>query len=217
MKFEIQLSLSRARHVLIFAFGVISYLITAQVALAAPVVEAVPLWESHAAEGRVWTEHALTSMKTYGQALLTTKLSDSASFCPKYNGLSAQQKREFWVYLLSAMTKYESNFKLAMTYKELFKDSKGEFVISRGLLQISFESSEGYSCGFADEEAIYDPELNLDCGIKILNFWITRDRSLAGRSGNTWRGGARYWSTLRSTGTPYAEITKLTRKLPFCN
>jgi hypothetical protein len=142
---------------------------------------------------------------------------DATTFCPKYTKLSSSQRKEFWAFLISAMTKYESSFKPETQYKEAFKDSKGNNVISRGLLQISIESANGYGCGFKTVSELHDPYANLSCGIRILNRWMSRDKRIAGKVDGGWRGGARYWSVLRSTNKPYSSIVAMTRKMSICN
>ena len=181
-----------------------------------PSVALAPLWDAQAADGASWTAHLSTSMETLGTSLLTVNPADGATFCPQYANLSTAQRKAFWIYLISAMAKFESNFKPSMTFTESFKNADGEYVVSRGLLQLSVEDGAIYGCGFTSSDSVYDPDLNLDCSVRILNYWMKKDARIAGQVNGAWRGGARYWSTLRSTGAPYASIVKLTDKIPFC-
>lgn len=122
------------------------------------------------------------------------RTADDSYFCSK--GLT----RRNWVILLGAMAKYESNFKPSLEYKEKFKNGKGEYVISTGLFQVSYESSRGYGFSGITTEQLKDPYKNIDVAIAILKKWTERDGVVANHSGTTWRGGARYWSVLRTTG-----------------
>lgn len=149
-----------------------------------------------------WSEYALKEVKA--SKLLSVNPVDAKEFCPK--GMNANN----WVHLLAAMTKYESNFKPSTTYKENFKNSRGEWVISTGLLQLSYESVRGYGFNVTTEQ-LKDPKLNLTIGIKILERWVVQDKRIA--SGNPYRGGSRYWSVLRPTGK--LSSVKATLK-PWC-
>lgn len=176
-----------------------------------------PLWESkRPQDGKQWTLHVLQTLDTLGKNILDVVPADAQTFCPKYSSLSYEQRKDFWAYLMSAMVRYESNFKPEVQYQEDFKDSTGKYVISRGLLQLSIESSKGYQCGISDANELHDPYKNLSCGIRILDRWLDRDGRIAGQVSSSWKGGARYWSVLRSTSKSYTEIVKLTNALPIC-
>jgi hypothetical protein len=114
------------------------------------------------------------------------------------------------------MVKYESGFNTNAKLTEKFTDYHGRKVISRGLLQISIESSHSYDCDLQSSEDLHDPLKNLTCGIRILNRWVKYDRRIAGKVSQSWRGGARYWAVLRSIGSPYKSILKASQKLSFC-
>lgn len=176
-----------------------------------------PLWEAkRPSDGKDWTLHVLQTMDSLGKNILDVVPSDAETFCPKYAGLSYEQRKDVWAFLISAMVRYESNFKPEVQYQESFKDSKGNYVISRGLLQLSIESSQGYKCGLSDAQELHDPYKNLSCGIRILDRWLDRDGRIAGQEGSAWRGGARYWSVLRTTSKSYPEIVKLVSNIAEC-
>ena len=134
---------------------------------------------------------------------------DIKDFCGNYPSSEDGRKR-FWVYLVSAMAERESGHDPKNSYKESFKDAKGRYVVSRGLLQISIESANAYGCGFKDEQELHDPKRNLECSVKILSRWVIRDGRIAGKESG-WRGGARYWSVLRSSSSSYGKITGWTK------
>lgn len=105
---------------------------------------------------------------------------------------------EFYSELLGALCKYESNYKTDTTFKESFTDSNGLPVISRGLLQLSIESCNGYGAKLKSPIELHDPAINLRCGVLILSRWIERDGVIAGGSKGKWLGAARYWSPFRN-------------------
>lgn len=137
-----------------------------------------------------WQEHAINTIKASKLAGYTPK--DYNSFCPKWNDAN-------YVALLGAMTKYESDFKPSTTYKENFKNSRGEYVISTGMLQLSYESARGYGFSDATTEKLKDPKYNITVAVKILEKWIKGD-GLITSGGSPYKGGGRYWSCLRNSG-----------------
>lgn len=176
-----------------------------------------PLWESKIADSQNWTAYVQEALESLGQNLLKTQPEDAAQFCPNYKNLSYEQRKHYWAFMLSSMSKFESGFNTNTQYKEGFNDSSGRPVISRGLLQISIESSKGYGCGFTQAEELHDPYKNLACGIRILDRWVSRDQRIAGKDASKWQGGARYWSVLREAPkTSYQSILSWSQKLSFC-
>lgn len=180
-------------------------------------------WDSKAGT-ESWTSSLERSLHSSGLALYDVKIEDAAEWCPKYNSLNTDEKTQFYVMLISTMAKRESNFKPETSYKEGFNDSKGNPVISRGLLQISKESAnqKAYGCSIQSEQELHDVETNLRCGVKILNHWISKDRKIASsekgffQTNYTHYGAARYWSVARSSSSSKAVLTKATNSLSFC-
>jgi hypothetical protein len=123
-------------------------------------------------------------------SLLYATTNDDKEYCPK--GMSVYN----WTLLLSAMAKYESSFKPETEYVEKFKDQKGKFIISTGLLQLSQESARGYGCDAKSQEWLKDPKNNIECAVRILEKWVIKDSVIASKK-EPWLGGARYWSVLR--------------------
>lgn len=154
-------------------------------------------WEAKQRDGVAWSKHVFEQIPVLAPKLLAKSPGDVTQFCPGYNELSVTDKKNFWVYLISSMAELESGHNPAVTYTEAFADANGNRVVSRGLLQISIESGNGYGCGFKTAADLHDPNKNLDCGLRILNKWVGNDGTLAGQKGTTWQGGARYWSVLR--------------------
>jgi hypothetical protein len=163
-----------------------------------------------------WTRAAESAVSN--SALIRLNPSDITQFCPNYPKLAKPDRRKFWVGLLSAMSKPESNFKPEAAYRERFKDAKGKPVVSRGLLQISIESAnqKRYDCDIRHPALLHDPVVNLACGVRILAKWVGTDGVIASRSPQLHQGGGRYWSTLRAQNGKVSAIADFTRGLPFC-
>lgn len=172
-------------------------------------------WSAHNEDGS-WTRAAEYAVAN--SELPTLHPADIQQFCPQYGRLPSQQRKQFWVGLLSAMSGPESNFRPASFYQERFHDRKGKPVVSRGLLQISQESAnqQRYGCDIRHPSLLHDPVINLACGVRILSLWVKRDKLIASPAGSAPKGGGRYWSTLRHSNGKTAQISDFTRRLPIC-
>ncbi len=179
--------------------------------------EVIPLWEAAVKDGKEWSTRVDQALDKYGQNLLDVVPADRSLFCPKYAKLSYAQRKQYWAFMLSSMVKFESKFNTNSAYREGFRDSKGNAVVSRGLLQLSIESGNAYGCAFKTTKDLHDPFQNLSCGIRILDRWLGRDGRIGGKIDGQWRGGARYWSVLRAADkTSYNSILKWSQELSFC-
>ncbi len=154
-------------------------------------------WEAKQRDGVAWSKHVFEQIPVLAPRLLQKNPGDISQFCAGYADLNERDKKNFWVYLLSSMAELESNHNPATSYTEAFNDAQGNRVVSRGLLQLSIESGNGYGCGFKTASDLHDPLKNLNCGLRILNKWVGNDGKIAGKNGTSWQGGARYWSVLR--------------------
>jgi hypothetical protein len=169
-------------------------------------------------EGNKWTYFTQRAIAKYGQGLLNSTPRDVAEYCPRYPELSRSQRGDFWVHFIAKLAYFESSYNPQTSYVELFYDNNGNPVVSRGLLQISKESANGanYRCGIKDEKELHDPKTNLECGVRILNKWVTNDGVIVAKEGDKWRGVARYWGVLRD-GVKRAKITESLVSLPMCH
>lgn len=186
--------------------------------------EVSPLWESQRPEdGAQWTRFVMETVRKEGGNLIAGS-QDVVSFCPTYNQLSSQRKLNFWTYLISAMTQYESGFKPSLRYRESSMGNDpvtGQHVYSEGLLQLSYQDRNPYP--FCDEfdwqadrhlaptdprKTIFDPYKNLRCGIKILNLVVGRNKLIS--------FNGHYWSVLKPRNSSKRAIQALTNKIPFC-
>ena len=190
-------------------------------------VESAPIWESASRpQARNWTLHAFAIVDKYGQALVRGS-SDIKDFCPEYFTLTRNQKLNFWVSLIAAMTKYESSFNPTTRMHEttMGTDPITKLPVhSEGLLQLSYQDVQAYPfCNEFDWNAdkhldpkdprktILDPFKNLTCGIRILNWQNNKYDQITVNKGQ-------YWAVLK-TGGKYqkiAEISGHTKAIPFC-
>lgn len=189
------------------------------------VFEARPLWEeARPGEGKDWTDHTASLIKKYGAALFP-ETKDMGSFCPRYAKLSEQQRLSFWIFMVSAIVKYESYFNPLDRYVEQglgIDPITGKPVVSEGLLQLSYQDELQFPyCNQFDwksdrklaetdpQRTILDPEKNLSCGVRILIEQVARNSSIAGKG---------YWATLDPANkhSRVANMRRLTNQISFC-
>lgn len=174
-----------------------------------------PRWEKLGRGPGQWSEFVYDQLDIYGQSLLAYQARDIKEFCASYDELDSVELKNFWLYLISTMTELESSHRPEAKYQENFRDSQGNYVISRGLLQLSIESANSYGCRIRQAQQLHDPYVNLSCGIRILNRWVEVDGVLSQRVSGRWRGAARYWSIFRKART-LRQIKSWTQALEFC-
>jgi len=191
------------------------FVIASLIATAPVTAQDYGAWAKKNTDGS-WT--AATEAAVSSSNLPNSVPTDIDKFCPGYKAQDVSNRKIFWAGLLSIVARPESNFKPETTYTESFSDAKGKKVVSRGLLQISIESAnqKKYSCGIKKAEDLHDPAINVTCGVKILDAWVTSDNIIATYGNGPSRGGGRYWSTLRERKKHLLEITKFTRSLKVC-
>lgn len=170
-------------------------------------------WDDLAETTTGWTDSTARAIDAYGASLLSIVPADISQFCPNYP-VDPVERKAFWIYFISTLAYEESKLNPENVYTESFKGSNHKRVKSRGLLQLSLESSQAYDCGFRNEQEIHDSEKNLTCGVKILNQWIGYDKRITGKVQKIWRGGARYWGVLRNKSL--ARIKKANASLALC-
>jgi hypothetical protein len=187
------------------------------------------LWSGRHPDAVNWNGYVDEGIERYGQALLKGP-ADVEDFCPMYHRVGSREQLNFWIQLFAGITKYESNFDPTMRYTESTMGTDpvtGEQVRSEGLLQLSYQDRINYRvpqgvCAFDwqhDKQlglkdmnrTIFDPKMNLVCGIWILNDQVARKGKIALSSGV-------YWATLKVGGRYSAldNIKAITQALPFC-
>jgi hypothetical protein len=163
-------------------------------------------------DGRKWTASAHASVSALRSKLVSRVPNDVAAYCPAYQGLDAQRRRAFWVYLMSSLAVFESNHRPELTFKEPFKDSQGNWVISRGLLQISRESANGSRTATASRR--------LPSCISLRSTLPAESGSWPSGSGTTgcWRAASpRAGEGWPATGARSKDLTEESRWRPGCD
>lgn len=145
-------------------------------------------------------------------------------FCPRFESLSAPDKRSFWAYFFQALAGAEAGLNpttnVRHTDPEVAVTDPITHRITRqeGLLQLTYEDSDRYGCDFDWDQdkqlpehdaskTILQPKNNLLCGIKILkNQLIDLDEPLLTRKS--------YWSTLRPGTVSYRVFAKQMTNVP---
>lgn len=141
-------------------------------------------------------EHLLSAIRAHGENLLNIPPRDFASFCSRpFQSLTIAEREAFYVELLAGMIRFESNYEPNAVLHENPGDIDKAPRISRGLFQLGFDSVQFYQCGVTVPSMLHTPAVNVACGVRILNYWVGKDKVLA--TGK--RGGARYWAVLRDS------------------
>lgn len=186
-----------------------------------PAIQSIPAqvrgyWDERVSDGRKWTGYAVAALNNYGEDLLKEVPDDIANYCPKYSKLNRVARIDFWVKVISAIAAVESAYRPSSSYKEKMNDRNGNRVVSRGLLQISLESSHLYGCATNNDGDLTSPKRNIECGVKILNRLVPADGVISRQGNEHWYGAARYWSTLRPVNQSSQTIRALLRTNPHC-
>lgn len=130
--------------------------------------------------------------KTASYLTQTQALRDVKTYCPKYKNLSASQREKFWLYLYSAIARYE-NHKFDPMVKHREKKSGRHSV---GIFQVDTKN-----CGYgadSNKAQLYDMDNNFRCA-------LTKGTALV-KSGKQVADG-RYVTKTRKDGTTYTEYS----------
>lgn len=159
-------------------------------------------WDHHP-EATVWTQRTLVAVAAEDEELAGLVPGDIDTFCPGYDGASLQERRSFWVGLLSATAKHES------TWNPRASGGGGRYL---GLMQISPATARQYGCEAQSVEALKDGTANLACAVQIMAVQVGRDGLVAG--GGT-KGIGRDWGPFRNSDKR-ADIAQWTANQAYC-
>jgi len=159
---------------------------------AAPIIVPAKTFDSW--PNQEWAKVALEAVRA--EKLTSIPITDGKLFCPK--GLTERN----WVHLMAGIVTYESNFKPNTTYREAFKSSNGQYVLSSGLFQISISSTQQarYGCKWSSQAELLDPVKNIQCSAKVIRALVTENKAVTNHAGTAYKGTARYFSTMRPSG-----------------
>lgn len=189
-------------------------------------------WDGKNVNAAQWTLLTQDAVSKYGPAMLKGT-ADIGSFCPQYDRLGTQDRTNFWVQLLAAMTKYESGFNPASRMIETTAPDDpvtGAPTSSEGLLQLSYSDQSNYKsvvppgvCEFdyaRDKQypvtdlrrTILDPKTNITCAVGILNHQLQKYNKIA-------VGRGAYWAVIKTdrSTNKLTQIRAITKSLAFCN
>jgi hypothetical protein len=153
----------------------------------------------------LWTRAAMTSVSAYGAGLETLVPRDIDAWCPAYRDNSAENRRAFWVGMMSALAKHESTYN---------PRAVGGPHLWYGLLQIYPPTARGYGCRARTGEALKNPTENLSCAARIMNVTVARDNAIAIYDGR-WRGVAADWGPM-SNRSKIPDMSGWTRAQSYC-
>ena len=137
-------------------------------------------WDARA-EAASWTSTATAAVARHDPELATRVPADIAVFCPDYAKATLQDRRAFWVGLLSATAKHESGFNPKAS------GGGGRYV---GLLQISPSTARIAGCDARSSAALKDGAANLECAVTIMAPHVAADGVVAGKGAS---GVGRDW------------------------
>ncbi len=145
-------------------------------------------WEHRKGHAQ-WTRAALSALRGHGKPLVDLVPRDIATWCPAYPQASDADRRAFWVGFLSALAKYESN------YKPHVVGGGGKW---HGLLQILPGTARGYKCQARTGKALRDGGANLSCAIRIMARTVPRDGVIHGYKNKKGQGVTADWGPMHS-------------------
>lgn len=166
--------------------------------------EAPPVmrWD-HRPEAMHWTKAAMNAVAEKDDVLAERVPADIATWCPGYAKASLEERRAFWVGVLSAVSKHESG------WNPKAAGGGGRYM---GLMQISPRTARDQGCEAQSAGALKDGSANLACAVEILADDVGRDGVVAG-PGN--RGVGRDWMPFRKADKR-ADMAAWTRVQEWC-
>ncbi|NQY01107.1 MAG: hypothetical protein HRT70_08280 [Flavobacteriaceae bacterium] len=157
-------------------------------------------WKNMSADikknNRAYSDFLVEQIKTSG--LLEANIKDMKDFGYK----PGMDKIQFWGNLLVETMFWESGWNKDTKYGESFKDGKGQQVVSRGMFQISIESSNDRNrsdCRLKHYSELHDAKKNIWCGVRVFSWYVKDSGVIRGRVNRRWKGAARYFSVYRGT------------------
>ncbi|MBK8202454.1 MAG: hypothetical protein IPK68_09140 [Bdellovibrionales bacterium] len=195
---------------------------TPEISTPAPVLEYASLsWEKSHPERRVWSSDVFLLI---GEELFLDfdSAKDAKRICPKYESLLRSQKISMWAELISAIAYYESGWNPTSRMVETTMGTDpvtGKQVASEGLLQLSYQDVPNYKAVLKSpackidwqkdkeltitdaKKTIFDPAINLVCGLRILANQIQKKGYVILSSGV-------YWAVLKDGGK-YSKVDSI--------
>jgi hypothetical protein len=163
----------------------------------------VPTRWDHRPEADAWTAAAFVAVAEKDEVLAGRVPGDIATWCPGYEEASLNDRRAFWVGLMSAVAKHESS------WNPRASGGGGRYI---GLMQISPQTARGNGCDATSSGALKDGGANLTCAVEVFSRDVARDGLVAGK-GN--RGVGRQWGPFRKSDKRQ-DMAGWTSQQPYC-
>ena len=182
------------------------------------------------AKTALWSQLVYKIIEKQTPEILGQNVADDVElFCPRYRSLNEAQRINFWAQLIVGISKFESGWvptAMAIEHGMNGVDSvTGKHIASEGLLQISYQDEKNYpiKCGFDwpkdrklssndPRKTIFDPYLNLNCGLQILSYQLKRFQTIV-----VTESRQLYWAVLyKGQFNKIKEISEITKSLTFC-
>lgn len=156
-------------------------------------------WEKNHPKRSRWSYHVREQI--YRNFEVLDRAHDMDLFCPNYYNLNRDERVDVWAQLIAGISWFESgwNKKARMPEPSLGIDqATGRTVCSEGLLQLGYADTLWRSyCDFnwaqdiqfEDDDirkTIFDPYMNLTCGIGILTSQIKKYERIVVKEGAYW-------------------------------
>lgn len=189
----------------------------------APIMKPLAWERDHRHRSR-WSEHVF--QQVYRNYETLNRVRDMDLFCPNYYNLNRDERVNVWGQLIAAMAWYESGWNRKARYGEPrlgIDQITNRMVHSEGLLQLGYADTMWHSyCDFDwtqdiqfedndGRKTIFDPYLNLSCGIGILTSQIRRTERIV-------LGEGAYWAVIKKghRNEKIAGIRKMVMQLDMC-
>ncbi|MGQ0567602.1 MAG: transglycosylase SLT domain-containing protein [Gemmobacter sp.] len=160
-------------------------------------------WD-HRQEAPEWTGNTLLAVAGEDDKLARDVPSDIATWCPGYTTATLNERRLFWVGLLSALAKHES------TWNPRASGGGGRWI---GLTQIAPSTARQYGCTARSTAALKDGAANLACAVEIMAVNVANDGMVAGSRGT--RGLGRDWAPFRKA-SKRADMADWVSRQSYC-
>lgn len=181
-------------------------------------------WEYKVTESKEWSTFVFGKIESLQDKFFQCE--DITWFRTDYHSLSPKQKINIWGELISAICKFESDWRpwSSMVEKTMKNDPvTGKQVKSEGLMQLSYQDKINYpklTCKFdweadkykADNDktrTILDPYINLEFGIEILATQIEKRKRIALEN-------SVYWAVLKLNGK-HSKLTEIRKMVNLIN
>lgn len=156
-------------------------------------------------DGALWTRVAMSAFAAHAPEITSVVPRDIATWCPAYEAADDDQRRAFWVGMMSALAYHESRF---------LPHVAGGPDLWFGVMQIYPPTARGYDCRATTGNALRNPTENLSCATRIMAVTVPRDEAIAVHDGR-WRGIAADWGPMVSR-IKRNDMIEWTRSQNYC-